>query len=402
MESNIEKKVGCVVAYMKGQNNYGTALQAYATIHKVGSLGYNYEIIKYVKKQSFKQLLPNLIDIIRSGAIKRSFYLQRKKIDLKFNGEYRRTKLIRTKAVDCFQKKYLDNKAVVYNGYDKLTEGSKKYSVVLVGSDQVWAPLSLYNKYYNLLFVDSRVPTFSYASSFGVSNIYPWQKDRVAEYLNKLTKIGVREQRGKEIVSELTGKDRAKVVLDPTLILDRSEWESLIDESRCRVDEPYILCYVLGEREDIRNHIKQLSRESGIKILNLPHIDNYHKMDDKLGNINLYDVDPLDFIKLIRDAQYVVTDSFHCSVFAAIFHKKFLTFYRKNPNLKGSTHSRIDSLFSTLGLDARLFRNKVYDEIQAEIDYDDVELRLKTLREDSVEFLKDSLSLKSYYDNSAK
>lgn len=57
-------------------------------------------------------------------------------------------------------------------------------------------------------------------------------------------------------------------------------------------------------------------------------------MDDKLGDINLYDVDPFDFIRLIRDAKYVVTDSFHGSVFSILFHKKFMTFYSANPNKK--------------------------------------------------------------------
>ena len=262
----------------------------------------------------------------------------------------------------------------------------------MVGSDQVWGPFSLYAKFYNLLFVDDRIPKFSYASSFGVSNIHPCQKDAVAHYLNRINRIGVREQRGKEIVKELTGRD-AEVVLDPTLLLSQGEWARNIDESRCKVGEPYILCYVLGERKDIRGVIKELGEKTGLKIVNLPHIDNYHAMDNSLGDINLYDVGPFDFIRLIRDADYVVTDSFHGSVFSILFHKKFITFYRQDPKAKGSTHSRIDSLFSIFNIKDRIYKTDIYDSIQKEIDYDYVDGKLEEMRKDSITFLTDSLAL---------
>lgn len=394
MES--QKKIGCVVIMHPGQNNYGSSLQGYATIYKIEKLGYDYEIIRYIKKRSKKELFKNLPDLLKTGLIGQLKYRLNKKIDFLLYKDYKRTRAIRTKAVDNFKTKFLDSKSHFYKGFQELKEGSLNYSVVMVGSDQVWKPFSLYSKFYNLLFVDDSIPKFSYASSFGVSNIVPCQKEAVANYLRRIDKIGVREQRGKEIVKELTGRDDAKVVLDPTFLLTRDEWEKNIDESRCKIGEPYILSYVLGERHDIRNVIKELGRKSGLKIVNLPHIDNYHSMDNNLGDINLYDVDPFDFIKLIRDAAYVVTDSFHGSVFSILFHKKFITFYRANPKKKGSTHSRIDSLFNIFNIKDRIYSDDIYTHIQKSIDYDYVERKLTVMRDDSLNFLKDCLALSKH------
>lgn len=386
------KKIGCVVIMHPGQNNYGSSLQGFATVYKIEQLGFDYEIIRYNKKRSIADVVKNMPSLLKIGLIGQLRYRLNKKLDFILHKEYKRTRAIRTQAVNKFKAEYLDSKSRFYIGYDALSKGSLNYSAVMVGSDQVWGPFSLYAKFYNLLFVDDSVLKFSYASSFGVSDIFQCQKEAVAHYLNRIDKIGVREQRGKEIVKELTGRE-AKVVLDPTLLLTRNEWEEHIDESRCKIGEPYILCYVLGERKDIRETIKRLGKQSGLKIVNLPHIDNYHSMDDNLGDINLYDVGPFDFIRLVRDATYVVTDSFHGSVFSILFHKKFMTFYRQDPKVKGSTHSRIDSLFGIFNIKDRIYRNDIFVSMQKGIDYEYVESKLEEMRKDSLEFLTDCLNL---------
>ena len=84
--------------------------------------------------------------------------------------------------------------------------------------------MSLPNKFFNLLFVDDRVRKVAYASSFGVSEIPSFQRKATGAYLNRFYKIGVREQRGKEIVEELSHQ-KATVVVDPTMLLSRKEWE---------------------------------------------------------------------------------------------------------------------------------------------------------------------------------
>lgn len=398
----VNNKIGCVVIMHPGQCNYGSSLQGYATVKKVADLGYSYEIIRYSNQRNLRYFT-NIIGLLRSGAFKQWRYVRMKKNDFKSNPEFSRTRAVRVKAVDSFKKRYLDSASHYYKDYKDLQAGSKNYGAVFVGSDQVWGPLSLYSRFYNLYFVDESVPKFSYASSFGVSEIYPWQKKGVAGFLNRMDMIGVREQRGQEIVKELTGKE-AVVVCDPTFLLTQQEWLGALEENeRTRgkerndepyeINEPYILTYVLGEREDVREQIKKLRNESGIKVVNLPHIDNYHAMDDNLGDINLYDVDPFDFIRLIKDAEYVVTDSFHGSVFSILLHKKFLTFYRKPAAEKGNTNSRIDSLFNLFDLTDRLFKGDIFGQLKKDIDYGYVDQRVNELRRNSLDFLRKGLSL---------
>lgn len=397
------KKVGCVVIMHPGQCNYGSSLQGYATVRMVETLGYDYEIIRLSKKRNLKYYVKNMIGLLRSGAYKQWKYVQKKKKDFREYPEFAKTRAIRVKAVDAFKAKYLDRVSNYYNSYEELQAESKKYSVVFVGSDQVWGPLSLYSRFYNLYFVDDSVPKFSYASSFGVSEIFPWQKKGVAGFLNRMDMIGVREQRGKEIVKELINKD-AVVVCDPTFLLTSQEWLDALDENEITrgqkrngepysIDQPYILTYVLGEREDVREQIHILRKETGLKVVNLPHIDNYHTMDDKLGDINLYDVDPFDFVRLVRDAEYVVTDSFHGSVFSILMHKKFITFYRKLSSERGNTNSRIDSLFNIFGLSDRLFNGDITSQAKRNIDYKYVDDRVNELRLFSLNFLSKGLSL---------
>ena len=395
------KKIGCLVIIHPGQNNYGSSLQGFATMKIVAGCGYDHEIIRYNKVRDIGFTLRTFIGYVRSGGIQLYMLRRSKKRTLKRHPEYGKNQLIRTAAVDAFKKYYFDRVSHFFTGYKALQEGSKLYDVVFVGSDQVWGPLSLYRGFYNLLFVDDSVPKFSYASSFGVSSIFSWQKDGVARYLNRLSMIGVREKRGAEIVKELTGRD-AKVVLDPTLLLTKKEWLDAVEEwdsnseklsHAMPINEPYILTYILGEREDIRDEIKKLGRDSGVKIVNLPHIDRYHQMDDGWGDVKLFDVDPLDFVRLVSKATYVVTDSFHGSVFSILMHKKFITFYRALPSSKGSTHSRIDSLFEQFGLTNRLFKGDIWEQMQCEIDYDQVDNRIAAMRKDSLEFFKKGLEL---------
>ena len=137
---------------------------------------------------------------------------------------------LRTEAVNKYKEKKLIPLFHEYVGYDALHEGSKNYSAVVVGSDQVWTPMSLPNKFFNLLFVDDSVPKIAYASSFGVSEIPQFQKKATGKYLNRFAYIGVREQRGKEIVDSLSHQT-AQVVADPTLLLSREEWEAEISDS---------------------------------------------------------------------------------------------------------------------------------------------------------------------------
>ncbi|HJH64122.1 MAG TPA: polysaccharide pyruvyl transferase family protein [Bacteroides mediterraneensis] len=394
MLRNEEKKckVGAVIIMHPGHNNYGTSLQGLATVKFLQKEEISFDIIRYNKKRTLWDIISTGPFLLMSGALKSIQRRKYKEKSIKEHPVYRELLKIRTTKIQIFKDKYFEPLCKYYTGYKNLHKGSLNYDVVFVGSDQVWSPLSLYSKFYNLLFVDKSVPTFSYASSFGVSNILKWQIKGTRRFLNKLDLIGVREIRGKEIVDSLSNK-KATVVVDPTLLLCRKDWDEIADMSLKNYSEPYIFCYILGQRDSIREQINKLRNKTGYKVVFLRHVDDYYEPDEKMGDYAPYDIDPIDFINLIRNASYVITDSFHCTIFSIIFHKQFSVFYRVDPSSPRSTHSRIQSLLMTYGLIDRLGENGMLDKIDNQIDYKYVDNQINRLRENSIYFFRKGLNL---------
>ena len=381
-----KKKIGCVIAYTEGHNNYGTSLQGYAMLKKIQQLGYEVEVIHYVKQLSTIQKIKFVANAIRAGEWKSIVARLTAKRTLKKYPQYAAGIAKRTKAVNAYKAKKLLPLFHTYVGYDALHKGSLNYDAVVVGSDQVWTPMSLPNKFFNLLFVDDSVHKIAYASSFGVSEIPSFQRKETGLYLDRFYRIGVREERGKEIVEELSHQ-KATVVADPTLLLTREEWEAEISDARPNESEPYIFCYFLGTNQEARKAANLLRTQTGYKIITIRHMDEYVPEDELFGDEAPYNVDPNDFVKYISRAAYVCTDSFHCTVFSILFHRQFMTFYRFAATNKTGRNSRIDSLFNILGLQDRLYIGNI-SIIGNPIAYDKVDKRLKGLRENSLEFLK--------------
>ncbi len=381
----MSKKIGCAIAYRKGQNNYGTSLQGYAMIKKIQQMGYDVEIINYIKQFTLIEKIKWIINSYRCG-LGRKVKIAKQT----FPVDYAENIAKRTLAVDVYKEKKLLPLFHDYIGYKDLSEGSKNYDVVVVGSDQVWIPTGLPTKFYNLIFVDDSVRKVSYASSFGVQEIPKFQKKATGAYLDRFYKIGVREKRGKEIV-ETISHQMAQVVADPTLLLSREEWEKEISSSIINDGEPYMFCYLISENEDARAKATELAKQKGIKIICIRHLEKYRAIDETYGDEAPYNVGPNEFVKYIRNAEYVVTDSFHCTVFSHIFHKKFLTFYRSASG-KNARNSRIDSLISVLGSSQeRLYAVGGMKGIDSEVDWSAVDKNLSVLREASMDFLKEAL-----------
>lgn len=304
--------------------------------------------------------------------------------------DYRDNISIRTAAVDDYKAQKLLPLFCDYIGYDALSKGSKDYDAVVVGSDQVWIPTGLPTKFYNLLFVDDDIRKIAYASSFGVQEIPKFQRKATGSYLDRFYRIGVREQRGKEIVESLSHKP-AQVVADPTLLLTREEWNAEIDSAIIDDSEPYMFCYLISENEGARAMATELAIQKDLKIICIRHLEKYRAIDETYGDFAPYNVGPNHFVKYIRNAEYVVTDSFHCTVFSHIFHKRFLTFYRSTGG-RNARNSRIDSLISVLGSNPEhLYSKGGLKGIDSIINWEEVDNNLSDLRRESISFLKKAL-----------
>ena len=140
-----------------------------------------------------------------------------------------------------------------------------------------------------------------------------------------------------------------------------------------------------------RTFARRLADRTNSKIVQLANLDEYIKSDEGFADYPLYDVSPLNFLALIRDAKYVLTDSFHCTVFSSLFSKPFFSFRRYKNDSVVSTNSRLYSLLDTFGTPERLLtgNENMNDCLAMEIDFDAIHKRLEDLREKSVCMLEE-------------
>ena len=125
----------------------------------------------------------------------------------------------------------------------------------------------------------------------------------------------------------------------------------------------------------------------------MTHLDEFVKSDEGYADEMPYDIDPADFLNLIRNAEYVCTDSFHCSVFSILYKRKFFTFRRYNRNTSQSTNSRLDTLFHRVGISGRLLKGDedIKDCLKIKTDFEAVHKKLEQMRQNSFEYLQAAL-----------
>ena len=377
--------IGVCIKYF--HENYGGMLQAFATIKMLESREMEYELIRYKKNLTLRKKIKSIPRLLNTVLLKDKYEAFLKKKGMMKHPEFAENNAIRMKAFDEFKKNKFIKLSTEYVGYKELCKGAKKYSAVISGSDQLWSPAGLPTNFYNLMFVPDEVRKISYASSFGVSQIPWYQTKRTANYLKRLDYISMRENRGSEIVKELTGKD-VPTILDPVFMFDKEGWERLIPVKR-EIAEPYIFAYFLGETAEHRKVVEKAAKKLGCKIVALRHLDQYVPNDDNFGDIALYDVAPDRFLNLLRGASYVCTDSFHGSCFSIIHRIPFVTFNRYADGSKHSKNSRIDTLCGNLGLQERRYNTKVTldKQLTSEIDWNLVGEKLLKLKRDTDKYI---------------
>lgn len=385
-----KSKVGLVSSYKL--QNYGAVLQSLATVEFLRQRQINVECINYRKDKSLKQIASSLPLLLIRDVRQMKFQTLLKKFLIRFfHKNFQEEFLKRKEKFDSFVEKFFPQSAPII-GFSKLKEVGRLYKAVIIGSDQVWHPINLGTHLNDLSWVSENVPKMAYASSFGVREIPAIQKNATKAYLSRIESISVRESAGKKIVNDLTGRD-VPVVCDPTLLFDNAFWMKYVDEKAIYL-EPYILCYFLGTNELHRKYAELLRDSTGLKIVSLPHVSSFNECDVKFGDFQNFDVGPSEFLNLIKNAQYVCTDSFHASVFSIIFEKKFIVFNRYKTG-NGSKNSRIDTLLNVTHLEERRFNDGCsVDNVKLPIDYSEVSKRLASYREYSVKHFE--IALREY------
>ena len=339
--------------------NFGNRLQNYALQQVL--LGY----CKEVKTLKNKSYTGNTSRLLRKYPVAESIMLNR------LAGRNKRAELLR------FTKRHIFlSKACYWHDQDDNVPASEdRCDFFCAGSDQVWNPHMGRSKMFNYLGFADRERTFSYAASFGVNEIPEQFKEEVRTGLQHIKYISVREDAGKRIVEELTGRTDAEVLVDPTMLLTAQEWDKILRKPKAELPEKYILTYFLGlispERRDV---IQRKARQMDCALIEV--------MDE---NSPFYAIGPDEFVYLIKHAALVCTDSFHGSVFSFMYQRKMAIFDRegKGNNMAG----RIDTFTTKFHLENCRVRGNHLPENVPEPDYSEGYQTLELERKKSETFL---------------
>lgn len=318
----------CIVTFQAAYN-YGAVLQAYALQEFMNENFCHTRILEYHSEKidaSYRN--PQLIDFIKKpkNAIFKTlqsilYYGKKEKID-----QFRREHLLLTQRYD----------------EKNILQAQDEADVFITGSDQVWNYLIVEkDSTYYLGFAKDK-KTCSYAASFGVSEIPQEYHDFYEQNLKHLGQISVREKKGIELVRLLSGRE-AKVLPDPTLLMDCEIWDSLSITPNEK--EKYILVYKITKADKLLEFAKELSKKNDLKIIYIPN-------DLKSGSIGTLktSVGPKEWLGYIKNAEYVVTNSFHGTVFSILFNKKFFVEVSKKVN---PSTSRLESLLEMFEFENR-------------------------------------------------
>lgn len=383
------KPIGLVTCYF--HHNYGSMLQAYATEMIMQQMGLPFQTIackapiNYMKENKILYIIKKLLIAdwrMRLGKMK----IERAK---KENPMFAKNWEVRNKAFDLFAETFFHVSPYCKNR-EELTKMADNYSAFLVGSDQLWRTDSVEHGYYTLEWVPDHIRKIAYSTSIGVKEV-PWfQVEKNKRFMNRFDHIALREQSACDLVYKLTGR-KVPVVLDPTLLFTGEQWME-IQQQEPLTEGKYIFCYLLGDNPSQREFIKRVKEKTGCKIVALQQLDDYIPSDEGFADETPY-VGPREFLNYIRNAEYVFTDSFHCSVFSILYKKNFFTFSRFAEGAKQSTNTRIDNLLHITGLeDRRMTKDKTVDGvINYNGSFDGVDARLNAYRKSSMEYLHNAL-----------
>lgn len=357
MNKIIKKKIG-ILTFHYSRYNFGAVLQTYSIYKLIELLGYEPNIINYVPKiNSLKGKVWNLIMSI-----------------LGFRFDY-------------FRKKFIPNILSKTQSESELVRLNNHIDGFVVGSDQVWRYIknteTLLMYYFN--FVNDEKIKISYAASFGV-DYWPDNMEVVTNQVKKLLQrfdsISVREDSGVDLCNDVFGVKSVRV-LDPTLLLNKEHFYKIANPKRLNKSN-YLAYMMLHNYKVNEKYFRKLSEDNGLKFIRMQGKRIFPKKMMYFYN------SVSDWLSYIRDAEIVITDSFHCLAFAIIFSKNFVVI--ANP-ITGVT--RLRNLLSMINEESKLYDN--VDQIPTDLifkmpDYNRSEQSLTQKREKSLRFLRDSLS----------
>ena len=329
------KKAG-IITFLHN-DNFGSALQAYALQRVVRELGLDCEHIDYQPDRNEK-----IRNLLTSGNSPRLILdgLRKKKVRAEQAGARGKSK-----AIPAFYAREMRLSPVCRNRAE-LRKAAGRYDLLLCGSDQIWNPVWM-NPAYFLDFAVEGQPRIAYAASLGVKELNHPKKENM---LRKLTEgfqaVSVREEEGAELLYRITG-NKPEVMPDPVCLLTPEEW--MEPETRARKGfipegEPYVLCYFIGNQPSYWERVEALRKETGYRVLVLPVTAKSYQS----GRTLLDGAGPAEFLTAVRHAGVFCTDSFHGLVFGTLFGVRTVPLRRYREDDPESKNSRVDHFLRTV------------------------------------------------------
>ena len=251
------------------------------------------------------------------------------------------------------------------------------FDVVIYGSDQIWRKQKEIGDYNPFYFGDNKINTqhhISYAASMGILPKSEADKAKVKELVSHIEKVSVREEGLRQLLLSLDYKD-VTLSLDPTLLLTSEEWDKHLPTEKYE-DKKYALMYIMGANAFDMKEAKKFTESKGLKLIVLRGYATTRET-----STNLTSAGPLEFIRLIKGAEYVFCASFHGLAFSIIYGKQFFTSFVNNAG-------RAESLLNLLDIPERLLPYKsIIPDNLLPINYVDVHKKLGSLRKISIDFL---------------
>ena len=343
-------KIGILTFYWS-KDNYGQLLQAFALQKFLKNKGHEAFLIRYNFESKIKQnpLWKRCYKALHP--IKLYNFLKRRMTRKKIQAE----RLQHDRHFDDFRKNYFSFSANEYYSFNELKQNPPEADFYIVGSDQVWNPncaggmdapwFENILKAYFLGFGNPQTKKLSYAASWGIKELNPKIAHKIQPLLKEFSYVSVRENSGIALC-EQCGFKNAEWVIDPTMLLKAKDYKDLYtSENFPKQDKPFLLLYMLANTCDF--DIKKAFDFAKQKNLEVVYVTGNGVLDT---NKKTFATIP-EWLYLVDNAKYVITNSFHCGVFSTIFNTKY-AIVPLSGNV-GGMNARFDSLFERAGIESR-------------------------------------------------
>lgn len=297
-------------------HNYGAMLQAYALQEAVCKLGYSCEVLDYrfpyIDQWSGIRTWKDLRQ--ETGFLWGTLRWIRRL----YSGYYRRQTAAQKKFNNFMRGKFRLSHRVYFDANELR---NADYNAIFFGSDQIWNPAltnGIASEYFGDFVDTDKTKLIAYAASCGKSSLPAEYEDALLPMIRRFHALGIREDGFTQWLREVHGLP-AQTVLDPVFLLKKQDWDALLKDTPRTIEEPYLLVYAFDAEDEIYNLARRIAGEKKLRLVSVCYKPNKNLKDI----LQLTDCGPLEFLRLLRNASFVCTTSFHGEAFSIIFEKDF-------------------------------------------------------------------------------